>query len=98
MQRCADLVQAVRSVDPAGAQVGALAVGGLHALIERPVESEPPAGTPFHHGVRVTRSHGYADEDMLVVAFCLQVPEDGPGTVTACCSPTTSTRTTTSSA
>lgn len=82
IQRCTDLVQAVRSLDPAGAQVGPLAIGGLHALIEQPVESGPSPGPPFHHGVRVTRSSSYADEDVLVVAFCLQVPEDGPGTIT----------------
>jgi len=82
IQRCADVVQAVRSLDPAGAQVGPLSIGGLHALIEQPVESGPPPGPPFHHGVRVTRSRGYADQDVLVVAFCLQVPEDGSGTIT----------------
>jgi len=76
------MIDAVRSLDPGGAEVGQFAIGSLRALDEQPVETGPSPGEPFHHGVRVTRALGFGREDVLVVDFCLQIHDDGPGTIT----------------
>jgi serine/threonine protein kinase len=82
VDRSADLFEAVRSLDPAGAQIGPMAVGSLHQLIEQlPETGRPLYGAPFHHGARITRAVGLG-EDVLVVAFCLQVADDGQGAIT----------------
>jgi len=77
------VIESVRSLDPGGAQVGALAIGAiLQASDEQPIEGGTNPGLPFHHGVRIRRASGSRDQDVLVVDFCLQIPESGPGTVT----------------
>jgi hypothetical protein len=72
-----ELFDVVRAVDPTGAQVGRMAVGSLNQLIEQPAETGRPLyGAPFHYGIRISRPAGVGSEDVLVVAFCLQVAED----------------------
>lgn len=74
-----ELFEAVRTIDPTGAEVGRMAIGSLNRLLEQPAETgQPPYGPPFHYGARVTRSDGLASDDVLVVAFCLQVAEQSP--------------------
>jgi hypothetical protein len=79
MQRADSLFEALRTIDPTGLQVGRMAVGRLNRLIEQPAETGRPLyGPPLHYGARVTRSDGVGRDDVLVVAFCLQVAEQGP--------------------
>jgi hypothetical protein len=73
------LFEAIRTIDPTGAQIGRMAIGRLNRLIEQPTETGRPLyGLPFHYGARVTRSHGFSSDDVLIVAFCLQVAEESP--------------------
>lgn len=79
MRRADALFEAVRTIDPTGAQVGRMAVGRLNRIIEQPAETGRPLyGPAFHYGVRVTRAHGFGHDDVLVVAFCLQVADEEP--------------------
>jgi hypothetical protein len=81
MKRSRTLIDTVASLDPSRAEVGAMAVGKLFQLIEQPTETVGSLyGKPFHHGVRVTRGLDY-DQEVLVLAFCLQVDENGNGAV-----------------
>jgi hypothetical protein len=74
-----ELFESVRTIDPTGAHVGAMAVGGLNRLIEQlPETGRPLYGPAFHYGIRVTRTGGVGRDDILIVAFCLQVSEEGP--------------------
>jgi hypothetical protein len=72
-----ELFDAVRTIDPAGAQAGRMAIGGLNRLIEQSAETgSRPYGPPFHHGIRLTREGDLGEVDVLIVAFCLQVTQD----------------------
>lgn len=74
-----ELFEALRTIDPTGAEVGRMAIGRLNRLLEQPAETgQPLYGPPFHYGARVTRSDGLVSNDVLVVAFCLQVAEQSP--------------------
>lgn len=77
----AEVIEAVRTVDPSGAVVGTLAIGRSYQLIEQPVESGTPLYTStFHYGARVKREAGYREE-VLVAAFVVQVAGDGQAVV-----------------
>ena len=82
VDRSAPLIEAVRSLDTAEAQIGPMAVGSLHRLVEQPVESGSLYERTFHHGVRITRTESLGRGDVFVVAFCLQVTREGQGAVT----------------
>ncbi len=78
MRRADELFEALRTIDPTGIQVGRMAVGRLNQLIEQPAETGRPSyGPPFHYGARLTRSDAVGRDDVLVVAFCLHVADDG---------------------
>lgn len=69
----------MRPIDPTGMRVGRMAVGSLNQLIEQPAETGRPLyGPPFHYGARIVRTESYGQEDVLVVAFSLQVSEEEP--------------------
>jgi serine/threonine protein kinase len=75
------LFESVASIDPDGAEVGPFAIGARRESIEQSSYlGQAPWGEPFHHGVRISRGPSHYEES-LVVAFCLQVDEDGQGAV-----------------
>lgn len=78
VRRADELFDALRTIDPSGIQVGRMAVGRLDQLIEQPAETGRPSyGLPFHYGARLTRFEAFGRDDVLVVAFCLHVAEEG---------------------
>lgn len=80
--RTSAVFEAVRSVDPVGAQTGPLAAQALERALVAPEETgQPDWGEPVFHAVRLARSDGWR-EDVLLVAFCLQSEPDGVGRVT----------------
>jgi hypothetical protein len=79
VRRADALFESVRTIDPTGAEVGAMAVGSLYRLVEQlPETGMPLYGPPFHYGIRVTRTGGLGRDDVLIVAFCLHVTDEGP--------------------
>lgn len=77
-----DLFEAIRVLDPAGVEIGRMAVGDLYRILEEtPAAGRPNYGAAFHHGVRIERSRHARRDDVLLVAFCLQVADDGQGRV-----------------
>jgi hypothetical protein len=76
------ILSAVRGIDPGGAQSGPLAAQALqHALMAPEETGQPDWSEPVMHAVRLARSDGWREE-VLLVAFCLQIAPDGLGRVT----------------
>lgn len=80
-ERAGELFDLVRAIDPSGTEIGRMAIGRLNQLIEQPAEMGGIAfGPPFHCGARVTRPNASGRDDVLVLAFCLEVSEQEPAT------------------
>lgn len=80
--RTAAVIEAVRGLDPTGCQTGPLAAQALHHSLVAPAETgQPDWGEPMLRAVRIARTDGWRDE-VLLVAFCLQIAPDDAGRVT----------------
>jgi serine/threonine protein kinase len=79
-QELSSIEEALRRIDP-DFEAGPHAIGGLNQWIEQgEYVGGPNIESTYHYGVRIARGNSGFDL-ILVVAFCLQVDEDGTGYV-----------------